>query len=253
MKESILKLLRSLPESTPESTQYISENFEDFEYELESIYARLLDVVEEAQDVVTAQEQYRKDLEKHSISLDKDNRIMFFDGQQYPAYWYKKGMSQEEIDEKLDMYKEILHDNPKARYPLLEIHHSLKDWKDEIQFHLRGTENERLLEKMEKDLESREGEDAQKLYDLLYSDCSFYELFDKYPRKLKKIVKVISTGEENGLKIATLVLKTTDGKQCTVEVEFTPNGTFRGMKAIGRNGFPLFVEDDYSQIWQEVF
>lgn len=253
MKTVLLSLLKNLDSCTPEILEYIDNNYDSYIDELEAAYDILDGVLDDAIDAIETHKSYTQALANHVLTFDKETQTFIFDDHKYPAYWYRPGMETNLINENLELYREILHENPNAKYPLLEAYYPLKEWERELRWFLPEQNPPGILAKMEKDLESREGEDGETIYAVLSSGGSIRTLFNEYPRKLKKIVKVVEKHEENGLDIAILILKTRSNRQCTVEVSFTKDGSFRGMTALGRNGFPMFVEDDLKQIWQEVF
>lgn len=180
----------------------------------------------------------------HPVSVEPAEKTMCFGKYTVPAYWYKDGMPQKEIDETILRYKRIWENTgyDEMVYPLLQDWHSLKLWRENY--------SEPFLARMEKDLESGTSKEALKLYYLYSRRVGMYEIDRVYPNKIKRIIS-ISNKVGSGKKItADLQLLLHNGQECSVRVGTDSQGRHCSTTALSAPGFPLFTDQDDELIQQ---
>ena len=237
-------------EVSDEEMNYIDQHFDEyfnnnFFKELFSSYAgRIEDIIAYAKyelDIL-------KETEKNSVTFNPEKRTISFDGNEVPAYWYEKGMSDEQIREFLRKYKNMWIEAgfPVYKYPMLEEWYPLYAWEKEF--------SEDVLRHMERDLENPKSEDAKILIKLFLQKVAPDYVVYEYPSNIQKIIKIENeTVDENGTRYADITMKIRDNKQRKVRVFATSDGSFRGMTALNHKGFPVMTSRDIRIIEKEVF
>lgn len=220
---------------------YFSESFfDDFEGKVKW---DIHDLVYAAKRNMDFEEEHVND----TVTLDKRKKMMYFNDNGVPAYWYKPGMSKKEINENLQEYKGIWANADFAdfKYPLLETWHPLSEWKKGF--------TEDMFAKMERDLECEDTDDARNLAAMRWSGNNVWRVQQDYPTKIKKILKIENRRETNEEKFADITLLLYDDSTCKVEVHTSNTGRFQGMKSLGDRGFPPMTQRDDELIEKEVF
>ena len=233
-----------------EVKQYLNANFdnyfdEDFFCELENKVSWMIhDAIQRAEDDLDFQKEHVTDV----VRLDKDSSKMYFNDNGVPAYWYNKKMSESEIKDQLNEFRQMWFSDglPDYTYPMLEHWHSLKEWQKEFR--------EEELARMERDLECQDNESAKILASLYECRIDVWQVRYEYPNKIKRILKVENKyTDKEGTSYADVTLKLYNNSQCKVRVYATKGGGFRGMTSLGRNGFPMMTDADNKRIEREVF
>lgn len=183
----------------------------------------------------------------HPVSVEPADNTMHFGEYTVPAYWYKDGMPQKEIDDIILRYKRIWEKSGFGEmiYPLIQDWHSLDLWKENY--------SEPFLARMEEDLESGTSKEAMRLYYLYSRRAAMYEIDRVYPNKIKRIISV-SNKVGSGKKItADLQLLLHNGEECSVRVGTDSQGRHCSTTALTAPGFPLFTDLDDVLIQQALF
>lgn len=188
--------------------------------------------------------EYEQEHINDVLRFDKETTTMFFNETALPAYWYNKGMSEEKIEETLKEYRSYWADlgyKSNIRYPIIEILGKLDELKQE-------NVGEQLLERMEKDLERLDTDEAIGLYHMMTDDQSIRWILEKYPDKLKDAVIKGYIGEgtvqwDIGLKFFLVDLILKDGEIVPVRLGINGRG-IRSTTAIGERGFPRMTDAD---------
>lgn len=237
-------------EITEETMNYLEQHFDEYfddeffdELRRHSVWS-----IDDAIQYAANELEFIKEHSQDTVTLDKKKKTMSFNGHEVPAYWYEKDMPQEEIDEQLFEYRKmwLYAGLPKYKYPLLEGWQPLKEWEKEYP--------QEFLQRMEKDLENPNTEDGMTLQVLRGRGLDPHQVIYDYPNKLKKILKIENKDvDKDGFQSADVTVRIYDGSQCKIHIHASKDGSFRGISAIGRKGFPMFTDRDHRIIEREVF
>ena len=188
--------------------------------------------------------EYQLEHENESLVLDQQNKQMLYNGTAVPAYWYNEDMTQKEIDDHLKEYRSLWADAQfeEITYPVLQGMHVLRKLQKD------GRITEKLLQKMESDLERMETEEARALYDMLQNNVTIYTLLDNYPDKLTDVSDITFIGKgvdkfcpDGSMYETTLVLK--DGEKVPVKL-IVDRRSICSMTSLGERGFPMLTKND---------
>lgn len=249
-KELIDLLMKKFDIHMPEKTKkYIGEHFDNyfddtFFSDLQNTVTWKIEAVQfDAESDMAFEEKHAKD----KVELVKEAKVMWFNDNSVPAYWYRDDMTDDEINTILKYYKDrwIKSEIENLKYPELEFWHDIKDWEAEF--------SEEQLQKMERDLECMDNEDAQELNFARIKNVPVDFVSYHYPIKIMKIVDATDkVKDKNGVMFATVTLLLKDGRTCRVRVHSSKNGSVSGMEAID-GGFPIMTNKDNQKIENEVF
>lgn len=249
-KELIDVLMREFDIEMPEETRkHIDKNFD--RYFEDSFIDDLKNTISWKFDAIQydaeSDMEFEKAHENDKVELVKEARVMWFNDSAVPAYWYTENMSEEEISDRLSSYRHqwIKSGAGPVKYPELEQWHELHEWEREF--------TSEQLEKMERDLECCDTDDAQTLNFLRMMNTPVSMIMYQYPQKIDRILEVTNKFEsDNGTRYANIKILLRDGTTCDIRAHASKNGSSAGMEAIGK-GFPIMTDQDNKKIEEEVF
>lgn len=203
--------------------------------------------LEDALDAISQKIEFEEEHKNDIVTLNQKKKIMYFNSHGVPAYWYSKDMTDDEIAYELSQYRRLWFDSGfvKFKYPLLETWASLDLWETYYK-------NPADLQRMEKELERGDTDQARKLQSL--RDCGFNigRLYKVYPDKIKSIHNIHNRSTVNNEDAADITLELYNGENCDVRVRANKWGII-GMTALGPRGFPCMTDSDNQMIIKEVF
>ena len=184
------------------------------------------------------------DDKKIELKYRKTIPVVKYNGNIFPAYWYRKDLDEMEIVDKL---KYLLDNLPyeEIKFPYLQIWSKLDTW------HREGFSDE-LLTEMEKTLESysdeTNSEETEYLMNSFYAKKPVYYL--EWPNWVDSVESFDFTSMTNDKLRGRLTLNLLNSKKCVIDIEATKRN-FRNveswdvnsMRAVNR-GFPKFTERD---------
>ena len=197
--------------------------------------------------------EYTEDLKHRDdvLELDRETGTMKFNNDSVPAYWYNPEMSEDEIAGHLKEYRKIWSGlgYGEVRYPVLESFGKLFELEE------YGV-SETLLKKMERDLECLDTDEAQRLFQMMVSDKSPFDILEEYPDKLKDVLvyRYLGTKPESfyhGYEFYLIDLILKDGGSVQVEVGVIGNNV-RSVSAVGAKGFPILTPGDEELIIKRI-
>ena len=250
-KELILQLLKYYaPEKCEDAAfmRYLTERIDTyFDYSFiremeETLKWKVYDNLRNAQNDY----EFMSD-SAHPVLLVPEDKIMCFGEYSVPAYWYKDGMEQNEIDDTLLRYKRIWEHIGYGEmvYPLLQDWYRLELWREKY--------SEPFLTRMEIDLESGSSKEAMRLYYHYSRRSLMCELDRVYPDKIKRIVSITNRSASGKEITADLHLLLYDGRECKVRVGTDSQGRHCSTTALTAPGFPFFTDQDDELIQQALF
>ncbi|MBQ9154990.1 MAG: hypothetical protein IJ130_14405 [Solobacterium sp.] len=191
--------------------------------------------------------RYDKAHRNDTVRLDQRRRMMLFNDHAVPAYWYEENMDSSEIESQLRAYRMLWKDLDftEITYPCLETWCPLEEWNRKY-----STE---MLEKMERDLERHDNEEAEVLYRLYIRHSDVSSIHEYYPFRIREILSIDHRIEDEKENSADIRLKLYDGSVIAVNVHRDRNGWSHGMTALDPEGFPYMTERDEKLIAEEVF
>ena len=202
-----------------------------------------------ADDIYTAEADldYIDEHKEDAVTLDKRKKVMYFNDQPLPAYWYKPGMRKKEVEYNIDFYRDtwLMMGAGDVTYPLLESWHPLDEWKKDFP--------EEYFSQMERDLECGDTADAQTLVSMRVCGFSVFQVKEDYPAKIRKILEITNRHKKGDVVYADLTLDLYNGSTRKVRCHKNRSGSSFGIESIDGKGFPMMTRKDDDLIAKALF
>lgn len=253
-REELIRIAADLYDLDADMTDFIRENPERYftDETIRNIMYALSSEMRSDIDKAVSDYTFDKEHENNVVRLDRDNKLMFFDDDPMPAYWYKEGMNDKEVEQNLKEYREVWADlnfKEGVKRPLFELWNKGNGWLRETSFFPNTAP---FLDKMERDLECADTEEAKALHDAFVLRLVPYAVRDIYPFKIDEILAVENRKVIDGEQAADITMRLTDGSICSITAT-GENGRCLGMSALGERGFPWMTDRDRALIEKALF